>query len=85
MFQLFFPMKRQNTLLRQVNCFKMSIQKFRKIGSIIPILEPMMLLQIEVINEKNSSVIYTQALIMLKYNQLILYLKLLNSGTDRIS
>ena len=33
MFQLFFPMKRQNTLLRQVNCFKMSIQKFRKIDN----------------------------------------------------
>ena len=37
----------------------------------------MMLLQIKVRNRKNSSVIHAQAPVMLKYIQLILYLKLL--------
>ena len=37
----------------------------------------MMLFQIKVMNGKNSSVNHTQALVILKYIQLILYLKLL--------
>ena len=49
----------------------------RKIGLIIPILELMMLFQIKVMNGKNSSINHTQALVILKYIQLILYLKLL--------
>ena len=61
--------KQQNTLLSQVNCFKMSIYKFRKFGLIILILEVMIFFQIKVMHGKNSSVIHTQALIMLKYIQ----------------
>ena len=76
-------LKQHITFLRQVNCFNLSLQKFRKIGLIIPILELMMLLQIRVINGKNSSVIHIQALVMLKYIQLILYLKLLGSFRSR--
>ena len=76
-------LKQHITLLRQVNCFKLSLQKFRKIGLIIPILELMMLLQIRVMNGKNSSEIHIQALVMLKYIQLILYLKLLGSFRSR--
>ena len=45
---------------------------------IIPILELMMLFHIKVMNGKNSSVNHTpRALVILKYIQLIMYLKLL--------
>ena len=37
-----------------MNCFTMGIERFRKIGLIIVILEPMMLLQIKIIYGKNS-------------------------------
>ena len=54
----------------------------RKIGLIILILEVMIFLQIKLMNGKNSSVIHTQALIMLKYIQIylkLLFLNLLNA------
>ena len=56
---------------------KAKFNHFRKIGLIILILEPVMLLQIKVMNRENTSVILTQTMVMLKYIQLILYLKFL--------
>ena len=53
-------------------------------GLIILILEVMIFLQIKVMNGRNSSVIHTQALIMLKYIQIYLKLLFLNLLKDMI-